>query len=273
MKQKKWGDIAIEILMWVFSILIIYPLLMVIITSFKTKAEANVLNISLPKEWMFVNYLQVIEEGRIIRSFWNSTLITTFSVLLIIVLTSMLSFILMRRRGNLEMNIYRFMMFGIIAPFAALPTVQLLKMMHLHGTKFALILVYGALFMPFSTMLYSSFIVGIPRELDEAAVIDGCSGFKLFSTIIFPLLLPVTATVGILNFMWVWNDFQYPMYLLNSSKNWTLPMSVFSFFGQYNRSWHLVSADMVLVSLPVILLYLFAQRFIISGMTAGAVKG
>ena len=122
-------------------------------------------------------------------------------------------------------------------------------------------------------MVFSSYIVGIPRELDEAAVIDGCTGFSLFIRIIMPLLKPVTATTGILNFMWVWNDFQYPMYLLNTSSKYTLPMSIYSFYGTFNRSWNLVCADMVLVSLPVILLYLFAQKYIIAGMTAGAVKG
>ena len=127
--------------------------------------------------------------------------------------------------------------------------------------------------MPFTAMLFSSFIVTIPRELDEAALLEGCQGYSLFFRIIFPLLKPVIATASVLNFMWVWNDFQYPLYLLNSSSKWTLPLSVYSFFGTFNRDWNLVCADMVLVSLPVIIVYIFAQKYIISGMTAGAVKG
>jgi raffinose/stachyose/melibiose transport system permease protein len=133
--------------------------------------------------------------------------------------------------------------------------------------------VYIALYLPFSTMLFTSFIKGIPRELDEAAVIDGTKGLRLFFHVIMPLLKPVTATTGVLTFMWVWNDLQYPIYLLNSSSKWTLPLSVFNFFGQYQRSWNLVCADMVIVTIPVIILYAAAQKYIISGMTAGAVKG
>ena len=109
--------------------------------------------------------------------------------------------------------------------------------------------------------------------LDEAAVMDGAVGGRLFCTVILPLLKPVLATTGVLNFMWVWNELQIPMYLLNSSSKWTLPLSVYNFYGQFSRSWNLVCADVVLVSLPVILVYIFAQKWVIAGMTAGAVKG
>lgn len=266
-------NIAVEIIMWIFSLTILYPLVMVLVTSFKTFGEASFLTVSLPKKWMFENYIEVFTQGKILNSFLNSAYITVLSVAIIVFLTSMLSFILMRRRTRLNKFIYRFMTFGIIAPFAALPTIQLLKMIGLYGSRTSLVFVYTALFMPFTSMLYSSFIKTIPKELDEAAVIDGCSGMALFFKIIFPLLQPVTVTVGVLNFMWVWNDFQYPIYLLNSSDKWTLPLSVYNFFGTYNDSWNLVCADMVLVTLPVVIIYLFAQKYIINGMTAGSVKG
>ena len=109
--------------------------------------------------------------------------------------------------------------------------------------------------------------------MDEAAVMDGCKGTRLFIKIILPLLKPVIATTAVLNFMWVWNELQIPMYLLNSSDKWTLPLSVYNFYGQFNQSWNLVCADMVMVSIPVVIVYIFAQKYIISGMTAGAVKG
>lgn len=273
MKEKKFSSLVIETMLWLFSIVIIYPLLMVGLTSFKSYGEANVLNIKLPSKWLFENYIEVFEKGKIVNSLLNSVYIVVFSVFTLIILSSMLSYIIVRRQNRFNNFIYRFLTFGIIAPFAALPTIQLLKTIGIHGTKTSLIFIYSAIYLPFSSMLYSSFIKGIPRELDEAAVVDGCSGFRLFSRIIFPLLKPVTATVGILNFMWVWNDFQYPMYLLNSSSKWTLPLSVYSFFGKYNRSWNLVCADIVVVSLPVIIVYLFCQKYIIAGMTAGSVKG
>lgn len=273
MHEKKSVNILLEVLLWVGSLLILYPLGMVLMTSFKSYGESNILSIKPPTEWMFSNYVEVWEKGRIGQSLLNSVYVTVFSVVLILFMSSMLSYIVVRRRSRFNRFVSKFLTFGIIAPFAALPTVQLLKMLGLYGSRTSLVLVYAAIYLPFSSMLFSSFIVGIPRELDEAAVIDGCTGFALFRRIIFPLLKPVTATTGILNFMWVWNDFQYPMYLLNASSKWTLPMSVYSFYGTFNRSWNMVCADMVLVSVPVIILYLFAQKYIIAGMTAGAVKG
>jgi len=273
MKKQSRMDIFLEIPLWAFSGLTVYPLAMVILTSFKTYGEANFLSVSLPKQFIFDNYVQVFIDGKIPRSFFNSVIITVFSVILVTLLSAMLAYILMRNRSRVNRIIYKFITFGIIAPFAALPTVQLLKIMHIYGSYVSLIFVYAALFMPFSAMLFSGFILSVPKELDEAGVIDGCAGMSLFMRIIFPLLRPATMTVGVLNFMWVWNDFQYPIYLLNTSAKWTLPLSVYNFFGQYNRSWNLVCADMVMVSLPVVLIYLFAQRYIIDGMTAGAVKG
>lgn len=273
MKKRRNNSIVFEVLLWICSFVTLYPLAMVLITSFKSYGEANFLSISLPKKILFENYVKVFSEGKIFRSFINSSIITSFAVILVVMLSAMLGYILMRNKSRFNKLIHKILTFGIIAPFAALPTVQLLKTLHIYGSYVSLIFVYAALFMPFSTILFSSFISTVPKELDEAGVMDGCIGFSLFIRIVFPLLLPVTVTVGVLNFMWVWNDFQYPIYLLNSSSKWTLPLSVYNFFGQYNRSWNLVCADMVMVSLPVIIIYLFAQKYIISGMTAGAVKG
>lgn len=272
-KKERKVNIILEIILWLLSITIIYPLLMIILTSFKTKGEASYLKVSLPAKWMFENYVTVFNKGHILRSLGNSVFVTGIAVVLILVLTSSLSYILVRRNTKACHFFYRFMILGIIAPFAAMPTVQLLRGMNLYGSRIGLVLVYCALYTPFSTMLFTSFVKGIPKELDEAAVIDGAKGMKLFVLVILPLLKPVMATTGILNFMWVWNELQIPMYLLNSSSKWTLPLSVYNFYGQFSKSWNLVCADMVLISIPVILVYIFAQKYIIAGMTAGAVKG
>lgn len=272
-KKTKTRNILLETGLWILSILVIYPMLMVVFTSFKTKAEAGYLNASLPSVWMFENYKTVWEQGNIMTSLVNSCVITIAAVVIVIALTSMLSYVIVRRDTRPCRFLNRFMTFGIIAPFAALPTIQLLKQLGLYGNRLGLICVYSALYIPFSTMLFTSFIKGIPKELDEAAVMDGAKGGRLFVLIIFPLLKPVLATTSVLNFMWIWNELQIPMYLLNSSDKWTLPLSVYNFYGQYSKSWNLVCADMVLISIPVILVYIFAQKYIIAGMTAGAVKG
>ena len=272
-KREKKINLIIEIILWILSIVVIYPILMVVFTSFKTQGEASYLNASLPTEWHFENYAKVMEQGNVLQSLFNSTVITVVSVVIVVLITSMLSYVIVRRNTKPCRFVFRCMTFGIIAPFAALPTIELLKALGLYGGRFGLICVYSALYIPFSTMLFTSFIKGIPRELDEAAVVDGAKGMRLFARIIFPLLKPVIATTSVLNFMWIWNELQIPMYLLNSSSKWTLPLSVYNFYGQYSKSWNLVCADMVLISIPVILVYIFAQKHIIAGMTAGAVKG
>jgi raffinose/stachyose/melibiose transport system permease protein len=271
-KKIRPSDLIPEIILWLLSITTIYPLLMVFLTAFKTRGEASYLNIILPKVWRFANFTEVLKYN-FFQSFWNSVYITMISVLLTLLVSSLLAYVLVRRDTGGCRLAYRLITFGIIAPFSAMPTIQLLRVLGLYGSRTGLGFVYAALFTPFTMMMFSGFIKGIPRELDEAAVIDGIVGFRIFGLVILPLLKPVIATTGVLNFMWVWNELQIPMYLLNSSSKWTLPLSVFNFYGQYSSSWNLVCADVVMVSLPVVLVYIFAQKYIINGMTAGAVKG
>ncbi|MFV0527460.1 MAG: carbohydrate ABC transporter permease [Lachnospiraceae bacterium] len=271
-KKSRKVNLILEIILWLVSVVTLYPILMIVITSFKTKGEASYLNIRLPESWQWSNYVEVFQ-ANFMRTLFNSIFITVLSVLLILTTSSILSYIIVRRDTKFCRGAYKLLTFGIIAPFAAMPTIQLLKGIGLYGSQVGLCLVYAALYMPFTVMLFSGFIKGIPRELDEAAVIDGATGFKLFRLVVLPLLKPVIATTGVLNFMWVWNELQIPMYLLNSSSKWTLPLSVYNFYGQFSRSWNLVCADVVLVSLPVVLVYILAQKYIIAGMTAGAVKG
>jgi raffinose/stachyose/melibiose transport system permease protein len=121
--------------------------------------------------------------------------------------------------------------------------------------------------------LIYAFIESIPRELDEAAIIDGCSPLRLFTSVIYPLLTPVLVTAAVLNLIDFWNEFLLPLYYLNRTTHWPMTLAIYNFFGQYQSDWSLVSADIVLTILPVIIIYLVAQRFIFSGMTAGAVKG
>ena len=271
-KGSKKSNLFFEILLWVLSIIIIYPMLMVIFTSFKEKREASSLNVTLPREWMWENYEKVLAEGSVFRSLFNSVFVAVITVLIVLATASLLSYAIVRRDTKGCRIIDKLMTFGIIAPFAAMPTMQLLQMLGIYGGLWGLILVYSALYLPFSYMMISSYIKGLPRDLDEAAVIDGATGMSLFLKVIVPLLKPIATTVMILVFMWAWNELQIPMYLLSSSTKYTLPMSVYSFYGAQSTSWNLVCADVIVVSLPIILLYCFAQKYIVDGMTAGAVK-
>ncbi|WP_242622810.1 carbohydrate ABC transporter permease [Lachnoclostridium sp. Marseille-P6806] len=199
-------------------------------------------------------------------------MVTAACMLLTIACASLLGFIIVRRDTRGCRIFYRIITLGIIAPFAALPTIRILKIMSLYGTRVGLCLVTTALNIPYTTMIISSYLKSIPRELDEAAVIDGTSGMTLFRRIIFPLLKPVLAAGLVVNFMWTWNAVEVPVYLLNSSYKWTLPLSIYNFVGQYSSYWNLVCADIVLLSIPVILLYVFCQKLMIGGMISGAVK-
>ncbi|MDO4547604.1 MAG: carbohydrate ABC transporter permease [Clostridia bacterium] len=259
-------------ILWILSLLVLYPLAMVLLTSLKEKREANVVSIALPREWIWSNYAEVMQSGNVFRSFFNSVFISVIAVALVLATASLLSYAIQRRDTRACRIIDKCLTFGIIAPFAAMPSMKLLQLLGIYGSLWGLILTYAALYLPFSAMMIISYIKGIPRELDEAGVIDGATGMSLFIRIMVPLLKPIAATVGVLVFMWSWNELQIPLYLLNSSVNYTLPLSVYDFYGAYSNSWNLVCADVIIVSVPVMLMYLLSQKYVISGMTAGAVK-
>ncbi len=259
--------------LWLLGLVILVPIAIVLLTSVKNLKEASQLNLDLPSVFLFDNYLTVFREGKVLNGLLNSLLVSTVSTSLILLCSAILGFILIRRQSRLNRFMMKTITMGLVAPFAALPTIMLLKSIGLYGSFPGLMLVYTAMFIPFTTVMIANFVRTIPLEMDEAAIVDGCSGPRLFFHIVLPLLQAPLVTALLLNYMWVWNDFMMPMYLLVSADRWTLPMSVFNFFGKYNHYWQFITANMVIVSLPVALLYLFCQRFIIAGMTAGAVKG
>ena len=154
--------------------------------------------------------------------------------------------------------------------------VSLMKVMQLtmlNNTQIGICLLYAAMQIPFTIFLMYGFIGTVPRELDEAGIIDGCSPLSLFFRIVFPLLKPIIVTTIVLTFMNTWNEFITPLYYLSNSDLWPMTLAVYNFFGQFDTSWNLVCADIVLTSLPVVIIYLVGQKYIISGMTTGAVKG
>lgn len=258
---------------WMVTIVMIIPLALIVINSFKTQGEAATMNFKLPTSWEWDNYLQVIQTGKLIMAFGNSMYYTVFSVVLGILLCTMAAYVLSRRKTRLNRLLYLFIVLGITMPVNHIALMKVMQTSHLMNTQIGLGLLYTALQIPFSVFLIYGFISTIPRELDEAGIIDGCASLTLFFRIIFPLLLPVSVTVMLLNFLASWNEFIIPLYYLNNSALWPMTLAVYNFFGRYEMSWNLVSADIVLTSLPVIVIYLLGQRFIVSGMTAGSVKG
>lgn len=251
---------------------VIAPFLVVLMNSFKTQAQAAKMLFTWPDEFLWSNYTTVIEKGKLLQGFYNSLLYASVATIIAVVFSSMATYVLARNRTKLNVFIYYFILVGLFFPSSYLPLMRILTFFKIHNTQFGLIIAFTASMLPFCVFVIRNFVSTIPVELDEAAIIDGASPFQLFYKIMLPLLQPVITTVFILEFMGVWNDFMTPLYLSNQSKMWPMNLAVYNFFGKYEAKWNLVFADIILTSLPVIVVYLIGQRWIISGMTAGAIK-
>jgi len=272
-KKAKTRGLLLEAVMIILSLLIVIPLLIVLLGSLKTSAETAVPDLSLPEVFQWGNYAHVWEKGKIGRALFNSVFLTTVVVLVTLFISALCAFVISRRRNPYTKTIETLFTMGMIAPMSVIPTIVLMQKLHLTGTYLSAILLYTAINLPWAVFIYTNFMRSVPRSLEEAAIIDGCGPLRLFSSIIFPLLKNVTVTNLVVVAMGVWNDFMIPIYFFSSSSKWTLPMSVYNFYGLYSRDWNFVFADLVMTALPMVLLYLFAQKYIVEGLTAGAVKG
>ncbi|MBQ9402918.1 MAG: carbohydrate ABC transporter permease [Clostridia bacterium] len=272
-RRKLFSTIGINILAWALSIVLLAPLLLILFNSFKTGKAAAEMNLALPASLEWSNFAVVIEKGKLGTTFLNSMLYSVCSVLLCTLLCTMASYVLSRNRRRLHNFLYLFLVLGIAMPINFIPLMKVMQITNLMNTRIGIILLYTATQTPFNVFLIHSFVSKISPEIDEAAVIDGASPFGLFFRIVMPLMKPVLVTVMVLTFLNTWNEFVMPLYFLGSTDKWPMTLAVYNFFGMYFKDWNLVCADIVLTSLPVIVVYLLGQKYIVSGMTAGAVKG
>lgn len=257
-------------------LLYVIPFYFVLINSFKTKREAGLMNISWPSSLQIVeNYREVITANRyaLLVAFKNSILITAFSLLLMILVCSMAGFILQRRRDKLATISNFVLLTGLMIPPAIVPTIWVMQTIGIYKTLHGMVLIEVALNCSFSCILYRGFMGSIPREIDEAAVIDGCGSWGVYFRIIMPLLRPVTATVIVLSTINIFNDFVNPMYFLPGTRNITVQQTLYNFSGQYTSDYNLLFADVMLITIPPLLLFIFFNKQIVSGMVAGAIKG
>lgn len=264
--------VALESAMLVVILLFLLPVWMVVVNSVKSTEEANRLAVTLPSGFRFDNYVTVFRESNLLQGFLNGLFISTAVGIVAVLAASMASFFIARAATRFSRFSYGFFIVGLIVPVAVIPTYFALLTMHLNNTYIGLILIFTAYTMPLSIFLYTGFIRTVPKEIDEAAIVDGCGGLSLFYRVVFPLLSPVTVTIIVFNFVGVWNDVTTFLYFAGGDK-WSLPMTVYMFFGKYSQQWNLVFADIVFTIAPCLMLYLFGQKYVVSGMTAGAVKG
>lgn len=253
----------------------VVPFLFMLVNSLKDRKEANQLSIALPTRIHLENFYAVIKEQNymLLRAYKNSFILAFFSIILLIVFSSMAGYVLQRRSDRKMSAASALILAGLMVPPAIMPTIWILQMLKLYKTMAGMVLIEVALHTPFTVMLYRGFMASIPIELEDASYIDGCSGWKTFWTVVFPLLKPVSATVTILNAVSVFNDFMNPLYFLPGSRNVTLQLTLYSFIGQFSSSYNLLFADVILIVLPMLILFFILNDRIVDGMTAGAVKG
>ena len=266
-------SVGVNILAWLLSLLLLAPLLLILFNSFKTSTAASEMNLALPASLEWSNYSVVIEKGKLGITFLNSLCYSVSSVLLCTLLSAMASYVLSRNRKKLHRFLYMFIVLGIAMPINFVTLMTVMQTVNLINSRIGIVLLYTATQIPFNVFLIHSFVSKIPEDIDEAAIIDGASAPGMFIRIVLPLLKPVLVTVMVLTFLNTWNEFVMPLYFLDSSDKWPMTLAVYNFFGMYFKDWNLVCADIVLTSAPVILVYLLGQKYIVSGMTAGAVKG
>ncbi|MCR5510214.1 MAG: carbohydrate ABC transporter permease [Lachnospiraceae bacterium] len=263
-----------NLIAWIFSAICLIPLLLILFNSMKDKKAAAKMDLRLPGwpvQWS--NFITVIEKGKLATSFINSLTYSAGAVILCVLFAALAAYVLSRNQSKLNNFLYMFLVLGITLPINYVALTKVLQFLHLNNTAGGIILLYTAMQLPFMTFLIHGFVAKVPMELDEAAVIDGCGPVQLFFLIVFPMLKPAIATASILTFLNTWNEFVSPLYFLNRSEQWPMTLSVYNFFGMYFKDWNLVCADILLTSLPVLIVYLIGQKYIVSGMTAGAVKG
>lgn len=275
MKRRTVNNIVKYTILFILALGILIPIWDMVINSFKTSQEAAIPTIQLPTEWQVAeNYSTVIKKGKLVNGFKNSVLITALSTAGVVTMSTMAAYVFGRRKeGKIRIVFFLFLM-GIITPPSIIISTLLLKQLNLLGTYGGMILYNMATWCPLPIFILTSFIITVPKELEEAAFIDGAGPAGIFARITLPLMKPAIATTGIWVTLKIWNDFLFPLYILaGRTQKYTMVLSLYYFRGQFYTAWNLVFANLVLISIPVTIAFIVAQRHIVRGLTAGALKG
>jgi raffinose/stachyose/melibiose transport system permease protein len=269
----KWiGGLAVLASIVVFVV----PFAFILLTASKDSKDAAQLGFTWPKNFQFVqNFIDTVKarDYILIIAYINSIVLTVASVTILVVLGAMMAYVMQRRPNRWSKVVNFLVLCGLIIPPAVVPTIWLLQKIGLFGTMPGLILVEVAFGMAFSILLFRAFIGTIPREIDEAAFIDGAGPLRVFFRVILPLLRPVMATVIVVQSVAIFNDFTNPLYFLPGDQNATLQLTLFNFQSQFNTSYNLLFMDILLITIPPLLVFVFFNRQIVAGLTSGAVKG
>ncbi len=275
----KLKSVFINVFKWAyllfFFLIAVLPLIWLILTSFKTEAEFNTAPLALPEMWQFQNYVNAISVANMHVLFMNSIIIATTATLLNIFVTSLASFVVSREEFAFRQSISNVIVAGVLMPIVAfmVPYLAIIRNLGLYDTRMALIITYAAINIPISFFLIKSFMVNIPKDLEDAAIIDGCTFAQRYTKVVLPLSRSGLVTAGTLTFIWSWNEFIYALLLTSSSSVRTIQLGISFFTTQFRSDFPSMYAAVVLTMIPSIIVYVFFHDKIISGLTAGAVKG
>ena len=276
-RPTKWRPIITGALAMVVAFVVfVVPFLFIALQAVKNRRDASRLNFAWPSEWQaWQNFRDVISERNymLLLATFNSTVITVGAVALLIVLAAMVGYVLQRRRSRLNGLVMALVLAGLMIPPAVVPTIWVLQGLGLFKTIHGMILIQVAYGLSFSILLYRAFIASIPRELDEAAIIDGAKPLQVFFRVILPLLRPVTVTLIVVQSIAIFNDFTNPLYYLPGRENVTVQLTLYNFQSQFSSQMNLLFMNVLLVTIPPLIVFIFFNRQIVAGMTAGAVKG
>jgi raffinose/stachyose/melibiose transport system permease protein len=266
--------IFIYVLLILTSIIVLYPMGLIVISSLKTTPQFMGNPVGLPTSFSFENYIIAWEKANFGNFYKNSILVTSMSIAGITICGAMAAYGL-RNYFRGQRLLFNFFLLGLMIPAQAtiITTFIFLKQIHLLSTYTGLILVYMSHMLPLAIFIFSGFFKSIPKELEEAALLDGCSELATFWKIIIPISRPVIATVIILTGLSVWNDFFLPLILMLDQSKHTLPVGLLRLKGEFSINWPLFFSAMTMLMVPIIILFLFLQRQFIKGITSGAVKG
>lgn len=257
-----------------YSFITLVPLVTMFLNGFKSMRDIFLRPFAFPWPLNYQNYVQAWNRANFSAYISNSVIVSVSSVVAVIVVSSMAAYVLSRYSFRLRRFLYLYFLSGLVLPsrLAIIPLFLLMRSLNLLDTRLSLVLVYVATGLPFSIFLLSNFLQSIPSEIEEAARIDGARPFQIYRMVMMPLLKPALATVAIFNFVNVWNDFYFPLIFIQSDSKRTLPLGISEFFGEYSIQWDLLFAALNIAIVPIVVMYLFASRLFMGGLTQGAVK-
>lgn len=257
------------------GIVFVSPLYLVFVNSVKTVREIYLSPLGLPVEISWNNFGRVMEKIDFGQALKNSLFFVVFGVAVLLVICSMAAYRLARHRTRVNKFVYLLLVSSILVPFQTvmIPLIKIIASIGLYNTRIGVLLAYYGYGIPFAVFLFYGFLSSIPREIEEAALIDGGSLFQVYRCIILPLLKPICVTVAVLDVLWIYNDFLLPFVLISDNELRTLPLVMYTFFTAYERPWDLAMASLTMVLTPAIIMFVILQKQITGGIVSGAVKG